>query len=126
GAGEDRDGDVKAPRKKRRWPWIVLVVIILLGVGYVATAYATEDRLPATLTVEGVDVSGLAVEDAAPVLDDELGARASRELTVTASETEAAIVPTDSGYSYDVDATLEGLTELTFDPVEIWGRLFGE
>ncbi|GAA2041324.1 VanW family protein [Yaniella flava] len=126
GAGDGRDDEVKGPRKKRRWPWIVLVVIVLLGAGYVATAFATEDSLPASLTVEGVDVSGLSLEEAAPVLEEELGARASRELTVTAADVEAAIVPADSGYAYDVDATLDDLTDLTFDPVEIWGRLFGE
>src|SRR5699024_10637639 len=34
--------------------------------------------------------------------------------------------PAEAGYSYDVEATLNDLTELTFDPVELWGRIFGE
>lgn len=127
GSGAD-DGSSRptAREKKRRWPWIVAVVVLLLGGAYVGAAFATQDSLPATLTVEGVDVSGLSVEEAAPVLEEEFAARAERELTVTVEDTEATIVPADSGYSYDVDATLADLTELTFDPVTLWSRLFGE
>ncbi|WP_022870021.1 VanW family protein [Yaniella halotolerans] len=116
----------KAKRKRRRWPWVVVVLLLLLGIGYVGVAFATENDLPATLTVEGVDVSGKTVDEAAPVIEEELAARAERELVVSAADAEASIVPAEAGYSYDVDATLNDLTELTFDPVELWGRIFGE
>src|SRR5699024_4191313 len=65
-------------------------------------------------------------DEAAPVIEEELAARAERELVVSAAEAEASIVPAEAGYSYDVEATLNDLTELTFDPVELWGRIFGE
>src|SRR5699024_4109482 len=120
------DGTADEPPKKRRWPWILAAVVVVLGIGYVGVAYATQDSLPSTLTVEGVDVSGLSVEEAAPAIDEELASRADRELLVTAAEAEASIVPSEAGYSYDVDATLDELTELTFDPTELWSRLFGE
>lgn len=127
--GSTANPGMPPPKKKRRWPWIVLVVIVLLGAGYVATAFATQDALPATLTVEGVDVSGLSVEEAAPVLEQEFAARTEREITVSVEADEsvdATIVPSAAGYSYDVDATLDGLTELTFDPRALWSRIFGE
>src|SRR5699024_8957615 len=41
--GDDRDDGVKPVRKKRRWPWVLLVVVVLLGIGYVGAAYATKD-----------------------------------------------------------------------------------
>ncbi len=117
----------KTPRtKKRRWPWILVLLILLLGGAYVGAAFATQDSLPATLTVEGVDVSGMSAQEAAPRLEDAFAERAQREITVTVDEQEATFVPADSGYSYDVEATLDDLTELTFNPVEIWARLFGE
>lgn len=119
----------KQPSKKRRWPWIVAVVVLLLGAGYVGLAYATQDTLPATLTVEDVDVSGMSVEEAAPVLEDAFAERAEREVTVSVPEAEdatATVVPAQAGYSYDVEATLDELTELTFNPVALWSRLFGE
>ena len=115
--------------KKRRWPWVVAAVVALIGVGYVGLAFATQDTLPATLTVEGVDVSGMSVEEAAPVLEDEFAARAQRDMTVTVEEADdvtATVVPADAGYTYDVDATLDNLTDLTFDPVALWSRIFGE
>src|SRR5699024_7685208 len=115
--------------KKRRWPWIVALIVVLLGAGYVGLAYATQDSLPATLTVEDVDVSGMSVEEAAPVLEEAFAERAEREITVSVADAEdatATIVPAQAGYRYDVDATLEELTELTFDPVALWSRLFGE
>src|SRR5699024_10015534 len=57
--GDDRDDGVKPVRKKRRWPWVLLVVVVLLGIGYVGAAYATKDTVPSSLTIEGIDVSGL-------------------------------------------------------------------
>ena len=117
------------PSKKRRWPWIVALVVLLLGAGYVGLAYATQDTLPATLTVEDVDVSGMSVEEAAPVLEDAFAERAEREITINVADAEdasATIVPAQAGYSYDVDATLDELTDLTFHPGALWSRLFGE
>lgn len=120
------DTTVEEPGKKRRWPWIVAILIVVLGVGYVGVAYATQDTLPSNLQVEGVDVSGMSIDEAAPVIDEELADRAERELVVAAPDAEASIVPAEAGYSYDVDATLDELTDLTFNPVDIWDRLFGE
>lgn len=128
GAGStgNHDTPTDKPRKRRRWPWVVAAIVVLLGIGYVGAAFATGNDLPATLTVEGVDVSGKSVDEAAPVIEEELAARAERELLVSAAEAEASIVPAEAGYAYDVDATLDDLTELTFDPVDLWGRIFGE
>lgn len=131
-AADGNNDDPGSPQRKttrRRWPWIVAVVVLLLGAGYVSLAFATQDTLPATLTVEGVDVSGMSIQEAAPVLEEAFAARAEREITVNvedAEDTQAAIVPAEAGYSYDVDATLDELTDLTFDPVALWSRLFGE
>ena len=126
GGSTGSEDPAKTTRKRRSWPWVLVVIVLLLGIGYVGVAFATEDDLPATLSVEGVDVSGKSVDEAAPVIEEELAARAERELVVSAAEAEASIVPAEAGYSYDVEATLNDLTELTFDPVELWGRIFGE
>ncbi|HEY4557843.1 MAG TPA: hypothetical protein VIG82_06600, partial [Enteractinococcus sp.] len=45
-AGAEADDDARnaqptARRKKRRWPWVVAVVILLLGGAYVGLAFAT-------------------------------------------------------------------------------------
>ena len=127
GTGGNGAGDGTKPlRKKRRWPWVLLGIVLLVGIGYVGAAYATKDTLPSSLTVEGVDVSGLSADEAASELEEQFAARSQRELTVTASgDAEASIVPADAGFSYDVDATLDRLTELTFNPAKIWDRLFG-
>ncbi|GAA4107209.1 VanW family protein [Enteractinococcus coprophilus] len=124
-AGPNEPADT-ARKKKRRWPWVLVVLIVLLGGGYVAAAFATQDALPATLTVEGVDVSGLSAEDAAPRLEEAFAERAQREISVVVQDHEATLIPAESGYSYDVEATLDDLTALTFNPVELWARLFGE
>lgn len=127
GGPKEPSADVTTTKKKkRRWPWVLTVLVLLLGGGYVGAAYATQDSLPATLTVEGVDVSGLSVEEAAPELEAALGERAARDITVSVAEQDAVIVPAEAGYTFDVDATLEELTSLSFDPIQLWGRLFGE
>ena len=113
-------------KKKRRWPWLLVGLVVLLGGGYVGAAFATQDSLPATLTVEGVDVSGLSVQEAAPRLEEAFAERAQREILVTVEDQEATLIPAESGYTYDVDATLDDLTDLTFDPMALWARIFGE
>lgn len=117
---------VRPRKKKRRWAWGIGIGVLLLGGGYVGAAFATQDTLPATLTVEGVDVSGRSVDEAAPVLEAAFAERAQREITVAVEGNEATIVPADAGYAYDVDATLDELTELTFEPAALWSRLFGK
>src|SRR5699024_8336103 len=88
--------------------------------------YATKDTVPSSLTIEGIDVSGLSTDEAASELEEQFAARSERELVVTASDdAEASVVPADAGFSYDTDATLDQLTGLTFNPVKIWDRLFG-
>src|SRR5699024_2455774 len=78
------------------------------------------------LTVEGVDVSGLSVEEAAPRLEEAFAERAQREISVSVEDQQATLIPAESGYSYDVDATLDDLTALTFNPMDLWSRMFGE
>ena len=103
GGSTGSEDPAKTTRKRRSWPWVLVVIVLLLGIGYVGVAFATEDDLPATLSVEGVDVSGKSVDEAAPVIEEELAARAERELVVSAAEAEASIVPAEAGYSYDVE-----------------------
>src|SRR5699024_12184068 len=69
--GDDRDVGVKPVRNKRRWPWVLLVVVVLLGIGYVGAAYATKDTVPSSLTIEGIDVSGLSTDEAASELEEQ-------------------------------------------------------
>ena len=109
-------------KKKRRWPWLLVGLVVLLGGGYVGAAFATQDSLPATLTVEGVDVSGLSVEEAAPRLEEAFAERAQREILVTVENQEAILVPAESGYRYDVDATLDDLTDQAFNPMALWAE----
>src|SRR5699024_5451488 len=90
-------------KKKRRWPWIVAAIVAVLGIGYVGLAFATQDTLPATLTIEGVDVSGMSAEEATPVLEEAFAARAEREITVTVDEADDATatgVPASGASSY--------------------------
>src|SRR5699024_10621088 len=86
----------------------------------------TLHSLPATFTVEGVDLSGQSVEEAAARLEEAFDERAQREILVTVENQEAILVPAESGYRYDVDATLDDLTDLTFNPMALWARIFGE
>ncbi|AXR73485.1 hypothetical protein DCC27_003290 [Auritidibacter sp. NML130574] len=138
----------ESPRSRRIWPWVLGGGIVVLGVGvYVGTAMAFEDRLPANFTVEGIDVSGMNVDQAQQKVEDELDERASRELTLvgdiqsqdsatgdetptvddaTQDDVTATVVPEEIGLDYDVDGVLQEYRGLNFSPVVLWQRLTGE
>ncbi|MFB9731243.1 VanW family protein [Ornithinimicrobium kibberense] len=121
----------------------LLVALAVLGGAYVAAALYFQDRPPAGMTVDGVDIGSMTRDEAADHLDRELEDRLEEPvvLTVRASggvdgaagvdgadevaEETLELVPAEAGLSYDVDAILEGATGLSFDPRVLWSHVSG-
>ncbi|MDK6275732.1 VanW family protein [Pseudoglutamicibacter cumminsii] len=100
-------------------------VLLLAGAAYVGSAWYTSDKLPANLTVSGVDISGLSTDEAAAKLDKELGSKLTKELTLTAGNATTKVTPAKAGIGIDTKATLEELSGWSWNPKTIIERLSG-
>ncbi|MFC3184857.1 hypothetical protein [Pseudoglutamicibacter albus] len=72
---------------------IVGGVLLLAAGAYAGTAWFTSDKLPAHITVSGVDISGLSSQEAAVKLEKELGGSLTKKLTLTAGSATASVTP---------------------------------
>ena len=118
------DFDDERPRRRRGWI-VAVVVLVLLAGGYAAAARYFADRTPRGATVAGVDVGGLASEDAVQRLTDGLADAATEPVPVTLGTSETTFDPVDAGLELDPAATIEEITGLSFDPRSLVAHLFG-
>lgn len=123
-----QEDNTMPPRKRRGGRIAASVVggvVVLAAAVYVGSVFLTQDRLPAHLTVDGVDVSGQSVQQAKASLDKELGARAQQPVKLAAGEQSVSLKPADAGLGVDVDSTLQRLTGRSWDPSVVAARIFG-
>jgi len=106
---------------------VVLPLVIVGGLagGYVWLANNQAGTVPARTTVVGVEIGGLAVDDAVARLDQELGQRAVEPVEVTVDGEESALDPQQAGLEFSAKTTLEGVADLTYHPGELWKRMTG-
>ena len=125
------DGDGPAPagpeeqRRRRRWP-ILLGAVVVLGALYVAGWFLTGTRLPADVTVAGVQLGGMSTAEARQTLEDELLPREDEPVRLVSGEESFEIVPDDVGLALDVDASVDraGGTR-SWDPRDILALVVG-
>jgi vancomycin resistance protein YoaR len=103
----------------------VVAVLVLLGAAYaVAYAYAG-DRVPRGSSVEGVAIGGLTVPEAQARLREQLVARHDAPLRLTADGETARLVPSRSGLTVDVAATVARAGGGSANPVGLARAIFG-
>ncbi|HSP59884.1 MAG TPA: VanW family protein [Ornithinimicrobium sp.] len=145
-APDDGTGLQEESRTGGEWRAVVLrllAAVVVLGGIYVGAALYFQDRPPAGMTVDGIDIGSMTRDEAVERLDRELADRLEEPVVVTvrargdgggaagvdgadevADET-LELVPEDAGLAFDVDATLEGATGLSFDPRVLWSHVSG-
>lgn len=124
--GTPQDEEPKrSHRGAKATAWTVGGLAVLAAAVWVGGALFTQDRLPAHLTVDGVDVSGQSADQAMDTLNSAFAEQAKTQLKLTAGERSVAVTPADAGLGVDADATLSDLTGLSWNPATIWGRLMG-
>ncbi len=107
----------------RRWPWAVGAVLALLIVGYAAAAWAVSDRVPAGVTIGGVEIGGQSRDRAVATLQQRLGPMLAEPVAVTAGGKTAQLDPVEAGLALDIPATVDGLVGFTLNPVALWRHL---
>lgn len=111
-------------KKKKGWLISGGAVILLAG-AYAVGASMLDDQIPHEATVHGVEIGGMSNSDAADRLHRELDPLASGPITIAAGEQSASLTPDQAGLGLDIDATLQGRTGYTLNPVVLFHRLTG-
>lgn len=113
--------------KKRRWPFVLVAVLILLVGGYVGAAYALQDRTPSGLAVSGVPVGGMSKVDAYAAVEDGLAQELTkpREVTSASADNLEHVDPKSIELAVNLDETFDGLIGFSLHPRKMWSHISG-
>jgi vancomycin resistance protein YoaR len=115
---------VRRPVRGRRRPWF-LGALVVLALVYVGGAWALSGRVPAGVTVAGVEVGGLSRAAAAERLEREAGERASAPVPVAVGSATDRLDPVAAGLRVDLAGTADDLVGLSLDPRQLWRHVRG-
>jgi vancomycin resistance protein YoaR len=104
---------------------VVIVLIAAVAVGYIWLAHWLADRVPAGVSVAGVDISHLTGEEATAKLDTELAAKAAHEVEVEIDGSVIGLDPAEAGLTVSAAETVAPLLGLTYDPFALWRHVSG-
>lgn len=124
-------GDGGEPSKRRRPSRRLLAgfagSLLLLGGLYVAGYFVTGLRMPANVTVAGVDVSAMSTSAAKARLDEQLTPRADEPIELSYGTEVIEVDPVEAGLQFDLDATIAAAGgERSWNPADMWALAFGE
>ena len=125
-AGVEERQNLPEERPRNEWIGILLrtmVAVLVLGGGYYAAAQYLGGRIPNGTAVEGVDIGGQSPDAAHDLLETKLKDLATDEIVIDVEDDTFTIDPTTAGLSLDLDATLQGITGVSYDPQIMWGRI---
>ncbi len=111
--------------RRRRWPFVLLGLVLALGLAYVGVAWWFGERVPRGTTVAGVDVGGQTREAAARTLEAGFADAATAPVTLSSRAGEAELDPADLGITVDAEGTARSLTAFSLDPRVVWSHVAG-
>ncbi|GAA3610569.1 VanW family protein [Marihabitans asiaticum] len=122
---DEYDGSSAEGRGRRRGVLAALFVLLVLVGLYVAAAVYFGDRAASGTTVGGVNVAGMTGDEARAALERGVSDQASDEVAVTLGDQSQSIAPADAGLAIDYDASLEGLTGFSLNPMDLYDHVRG-
>ena len=107
----------------RRLGLLLGALVVLFGVGYVASFLLYGDAVPRGVHVKGIDLSGKSPDQAKKLISDGLAAEAGRPVVLVADDVRTNLVPREVGLRVDLDATVDEATSA--GPLDRLRGLFG-
>ena len=114
---EEPEADRPAVQPGTRRLLVVAGVLAVLGLIYVADLMATDGVLPRGVTVAGVQVGGINMDEAEARLRAEVAPRAAQPVPVTLGEARSEIDPTTVKLTVDWKGTLERAGSQPLNPI---------
>lgn len=111
---------------RSEWLGIVVRTVLTLAVlagAYVGAAQYFGHRVPNGTTVQGVAIGNLTPDTAAETLEARLEPLRTDPVVVRVDGDELQLDPARSGLGIDLDSTLQGMTEVSYDPEVLWDRI---
>jgi vancomycin resistance protein YoaR len=102
-----------------------LGLLVLVVVAWIGLYLAAGPGIARGTTVRGVNIGGLAGDQAAAILTRELRADTRRPIPVRVAGAHAVVHPGRAGLSFDVDATLSAARARGWNPVHLLRAVFG-
>ncbi|MEI7057639.1 VanW family protein [Nocardioides sp. CCNWLW239] len=101
--------------------------VAILAFGGWAAAYALAgDKIPEGTTVAGVDIGGMKVDEATPLLDQKFAPAHSQPIHVSAGGSTTEVNPAEAGLSFDAEATIaKADAGRSWSPVKLWKHFNG-
>ncbi|MGW3913759.1 hypothetical protein ACWEBX_19880 [Streptomyces sp. NPDC005070] len=116
-----------AKKKGRNKPVLLGVLVVVLGGGaYGAGLLMNHSDVPKGTTVLGVDIGGGTRDDAVRKLDDALGTRTNKPLTLSVDGDTVQLRPDQAGLQLDSQATVRAAASSDYNPISVIGSLFGQ
>ncbi|MFD5516531.1 hypothetical protein [Streptomyces sp. NPDC127066] len=116
-----------AKKKGRNKPALLAaLVVVLAGGAYGAGLLMNHSDVPKGTTVLGVDIGGGTRDDAVQKLDDALGPRTTKPLTLSVDGDTVRLKPDQAGLQLDSQATVRAAAGSDYNPISVIGSLFGQ
>lgn len=105
---------------------MLLALVLLLGGGYAAAYAGAGENVPRGTTIAGVDVGGLAPDDAERALEEGLSDRVDEQIPVEVDGEVTRITPEQAGLSVDYTASVQAAGgERSWAPDRLWDYYTG-
>lgn len=103
------------------------VSLLVLGAAYVGLCVWTSGHVPASASVGGIRIGGMARADATAAVDKQSRALLDTPIVVTVPGTGRTfeVEPREAGFSVETEGSLDGLTGFTLNPLTVWDKLTG-
>ncbi|MEV6020979.1 MULTISPECIES: hypothetical protein [unclassified Streptomyces] len=116
-----------AKKKGRNKPALLgALVVLLAGGAYGAGLLMNHSDVPKGTTVLGVDIGGGTRDDAVKKLDEALGDRTNKPLTLSVDGDTVKLRPDQAGLQLDSQATVRAAAGSDYNPISVIGSLFGQ
>lgn len=121
--GEQGDGPRRDRKLLRR---LVLLIVVVLGLLYLAGHAFASDRLPRGTTVAGVDLGGQRPDEAEVHLRDALRSDMLAPIDVVVGDRQFRVDPASAGLDVDIPASVAQVpVGRTWNPADMWENLVG-